>query len=117
MLDEINLASNELTHLPMNTFQSNINPKGIDLSQNKLSQISFGIAHLKHLKLLDLRNNVTEYLERFSRTTLDKLFRFQNQGNSTQKNRRLLVDLRGNHFSCDCDALDFLQRFASSPTF
>ena len=114
LLQKMNLSSNNLTHLHFYTFKSNALLSSLDLSGNKFEQILFDVKSLRHLTLLDMRNNSIIALNAESRNGLDTLYRLQHK---TNIKRTFEVDLRGNHLSCDCDALDFVEWFVSSPLF
>ena len=114
LLEKMDLSSNDLTYLPFYTFKSNALLSSLDLSGNKFEQILFDVKSLRHLTLLDMRNNSIMALNAESRNGLDTLYRLQHK---TNINRTFEVDLRGNHLSCDCDALDFVEWFVSSPLF
>ena len=122
LLKEINLANNGLQYLPKGTFSFNPKLTEITLNQNRFQQINFNITHLSRLKFLDLRNNSIEFLNAFSRDSLDKLYKTQAKTQTNQEGykfykTKFVVDLRGNPFSCRCEALSFLSWFASSPLF
>ena len=74
LLEEINVENNDLTYLPMATFSTNRKLKKIKLNRNKFQQITFDVTHLTSLNLLDLRYNAIEFLNSFSRISLDKLY-------------------------------------------
>ena len=115
---EVTLAGNQLNHVPKDIFHSNSKLRSVYLSENEFSQISFALGHLKHLTLLDMKKNKIRYLDKMSRNNIDELHKSQQtQANNSKTNNTLVVDLRGNPFSCDCEALDFLQWFTSSPLF
>ena len=117
-LREINVANNSLQFLPPETFLSNKLLEKIDLSENKLTQISFDISHLAQLEVLDMRNNYIESLDYDSRNQLDNLYKSRKRKPlSPGNNVTLLVDLRGNRFVCNCQSLDFLKWFVDSPIF
>ena len=116
-LEEINIANNSLLEIPRQTFLSNNLLENIDLSGNKLKQITFNISHLANLTSLNMRNNYIETLDLNSRNTLDKLYCIRKKQLSTGNNASLLVDLRGNRFVCDCRSINFLRWFVDSPIF
>ena len=117
-LEEIIAANNNILFLPRNTFLSNMLLEKLDLAGNKMKQLTFEISHLTRLKVLDMRNNSIETLDSFSRQAVDKLYSFGGKKHiSIETNASLLVDLRGNPFTCDCRSLDFLTWFVESPIF
>ena len=119
LLEEINIANNSLLVLPRETFLSNKALEKIDLSGNKLKQITFDLSHLTNLTNLNLRNNCIETLDFGSRKTLDKLhvYSSRKKQHSTGNNFSLMVDLRNNRFVCDCRSMEFLKWFVDSPIF
>ena len=111
VLSIILMAGNGIHNLPSDTFMFNTM-----LDENAFQQITFGIDHLKHLKVLDMRNNAIQNLNAFSRNSLDMLYNHQNEG-AEEASHQLFVDLRGNPFTCSCESLDFLKWFSLSPIF
>ena len=85
-------------------FFSNKELRRLHLSENRFKQITFTVAHLKHLSSLAMRNNSIEYLDEDSRNSLDSLYTLQLQLPS----KTVLIDFQGNPFSCDCKAFEFL---------
>jgi len=71
-------------------------PKLMDLhlGDNLLRRVDFNITCLRHLRFLDLERN---RISGFSTKDLDILDSIPAQ------NRSLIIDLRGNHFLCDCN--------------
>ena len=114
LLEVVYLSNNELTYIPFETFESNLLLSLLDLSGNKFKQITFNVTSLLHLQLLDMRNNSITAFNDNSRKALDTLYRLQR---TTNMNRTLEVDLRGNVFSCDCNSFEFVQWFVNSPLF
>jgi hypothetical protein len=53
----INIAGNLLTNLPWKMFTSNIHLEALDLSKNRLNQVTFDLSNNTKLKLLNLRDN------------------------------------------------------------
>lgn len=117
-LKVIYLSGNKLTHLPSETFISNVNLRELNLPVNSLKQITFNISQLLNLTVLDLRNNSIRSLNEPSRIHLDSLYNKQRIRYKTSHNRSVLqVFLEGNPFSCDCTSKEFLQWFVTSPLF
>ena len=112
-LAEIRLSGNGLGNLPLTTFLTNTQLEGLHLSHNNIRQVTFDISKLKHLRMIDLRNNSIEYLDETSIKALDRLYDDQVQ----IKTGSFAIDLRDNPFICSCKALHFLQWFVSSPLF
>ena len=115
-LVDVNVAD-AVAYLPIDTFASNVHLEKIDLSQNKLQKITFSLTHLLNLEVFDIRNNSIERLDKLSRKLLDKLYNNQRRMRNITNNSTLLVDMGGNPFTCDCQSIDFLKWFASSPMF
>ena len=117
-LTDINLSYNQLEHLPLNTFSSNLNLKYIRLGGNKFHQITFDITKLVNLQLLNLQLNRIEFFETGSIGFLDFLVdNQQRSGTNTNISDRLHVVLQGNPLTCACVAKDFLRWMIDSPTF
>ena len=114
LLKKMYLSNNGLTYLPFDTFKSNRLLALLDLSGNELKQITFDISTFLNLKVLDMHNNAIIAFNGSSRNALDTLYRKQQ---TAKVNKTFEVDLRGNHFSCDCDSLEFVEWFVSSPLF
>lgn len=66
----------------------------LHLGDNLLSRVDFNITCLRHLRFLDLERNK---ISGFSAKDLEILDSIPAQ------NRSLIIDLRGNHFLCDCN--------------
>lgn len=66
----------------------------LHLGDNLLRKVDFNITCLRHLRFLDLERN---RISGFSTGDLEILDSFPAQ------NRNLVIDLRGNHFLCDCN--------------
>ena len=115
-LETVNLANNGLTYLPKESFTRNLNLKSIYLSNNAFERITFEIAHMRHLTLLDLMNNKIVYLDNKTTRTLDRLFKMHLNGTQNE-NKTLVVNLLGNPFKCHCAALGFVEWFVHTPVF
>ena len=116
-LEIVRLVQNELTYLPVNVFEFNTELKQIDLSLNKMMQITFEISHLYKLELLDLTRNAIEYLDDFSRQQIDIVYKNKQEKHNTTDGNSFIVDLRENAFSCKCHSMDFIKWFVHSPVF
>lgn len=114
----IDLSSNGLSYLPEDLFNSNTQLEELHLMGNSFHQIAFNISDLFGLSLLDLRFNSIQNLDFSSRNLLDSLLRTKRQRRMFNNNATMIhVLLEGNPFSCNCDSLDFLKWFATSPLF
>ena len=116
-LEIARLVQNELTYLPVKVFEFNTELKRIDLSMNKMMQITFEISHLYKLELLDLKRNAIEYLDDFSRQQIDIVYKNKQEKHNTTDDNSFFVDLRENVFSCKCHSMDFIKWFVHSPVF
>ena len=116
-LEIARLVQNELTYLPVKVFEFNTELTQIDLSINKMRQITFEISHLYKLELLDLRRNAIEYLDDFSRQQIDIVYKNKQEKRNTTNGNSFGVDLTENAFSCKCHSMDFIKWFVHSPVF
>ncbi|KAL4219302.1 hypothetical protein ACF0H5_021881 [Mactra antiquata] len=104
-LMSINLASNNLTDLPKDFFENNLNLTSINLKDNRFTQIHFKLFHLKQLSLLDISYNNVKLLDLLSLRRLDEFSinaHYQNVHISEESgdvNRK--IKLSGNPFICD----------------
>ena len=118
LLQAIDLSFNQLTNLPKDTFKLNVNLRELNLQGNRFEQITFDTSQLFGLELLDLRNNSVQFLEEYSRLSLQDLHDNRQVTNLTvNSSTKLEVLLFENPVSCSCLSLDFLQWFVSSPIF
>ena len=117
-LETLKLANNGLNYLPKESFTANKKLKYIDLSNNAFEKVTFDILHLSQLTLLDLRNNIINYLDNTTMKTLDHLYELKHLLNhDREKNQTLFVDLLDNPLKCHCDALEFVGWFVRTPVF
>ena len=117
-LEELNLNGNMLSILPLDTLVSNIKLKTLYLSHNFFKQLTFDISPLIELEYFDLSHNLIEYLNEYSIHSLDNLYDKQISAvGLSESNTTFVLDLRGNPFTCQCSALQFLQWFIHSPLF
>ena len=116
-LEMLNLAHNGLTYLPYKCFTGNRKLRIVDLSNNAFEQITFNIAHLIQLTLLDLRNNKVEYLDNRTMQTLDRMYEVHHLIDTRNENETFVVDLLGNPLKCHCPALLFVEWFVHTPVF
>lgn len=97
-LTKLHLEQNEISGFrDPQVFCDLPNLMDLHLGDNLLRGLHFNITCLKHLRFLDLERN---RISGFSTGDLDTLDSFPSQ------NRSLVVDLRGNHFLCDCNIAD-----------
>jgi len=94
-LNKLHLEQNEITGFRDPRVFCDL-PKLMDLhlGDNLLRRVDFNITCLRHLRFLDLERN---RISGFSTKDLDILDSFPAQ------NRSFVIDLRGNHFLCDCN--------------
>ena len=114
-LISIDLSSNGLSSLPDESFMFNTNLSEIRLNHNSFTQLSLNVSNLQKLELLDLRYNDIHYLDAQSRQKIDFLNDNHKRGlQFGHNNTQVQVLLEGNPFSCQCEALKFLQWFVTS---
>ena len=117
-LVSLTMAYNGLTYLPQNIFAFNTKLEKLDLRGNKLNQIHFEISNLISLIDLDFKSNLIEYLDASSRRQVDTLYtRKQTSKKVRERNKKFVIDIRGNPFSCKCHSLNFIVWFINSPIF
>ncbi|PSN38068.1 hypothetical protein C0J52_16685 [Blattella germanica] len=97
-LTKLHLEQNEITGFRDRQVFCDL-PKLMDLhlGDNLLKGLSFDISCLQHLRFIDLERN---QISGFSTEELSALDLFPAQ------NKSLMIDLRGNHFLCDCKIAD-----------
>ena len=117
LIQKIDISYNQLTNLPKNIFKSNVNLQELRLRGNRLKQITFGISHLLGLDILDIRNNSIQFLDMFSRQSLQDLHDRRRETRLTLNSTQLDILLLENPLSCSCSSQYFLQWFVSSPVF
>ncbi|XP_023702516.1 trophoblast glycoprotein [Cryptotermes secundus] len=97
-LTKLHLEQNEITGFrDPQVFCDLPNLMDLHLGDNLLRGIDFNITCLRHLRFLDLERN---RISGFNTGDLDTLDSFPSQ------NQSLVIDLRGNHFLCDCNIAD-----------
>jgi hypothetical protein len=95
-----NLSHNNLTSIPKQMFINNTKIITLDLSNNKLTSITFHVRQFKDIKELILRNNSIVYLKG---TDLNKL------SHLLQKRLAIDLDITENPFECTCRTVKFQQ--------
>ena len=106
VLEFVSISNNKIKQFPANTFSSTKIIKDIDLSKNSLSKFNIELQDLVELERLDLSNNVLPSLqEPFLRSLEDRI----------SKNKTLTIDLLGNPFQCNCEAIEFLKFIKIAP--
>ncbi|XP_052080695.1 toll-like receptor 4 [Mytilus californianus] len=99
-LKEVDLSLNLIQDLSFAIFHGHVHAVKIDLSQNRLTDVTFDLSHLVSLKKLDLSyNNISGISSQTSMKTLHKL----------SKTSKLRIDLSNNLLKCSCQNLKFLQ--------
>lgn len=106
MLKNISMANNNLLRLPENMFRNNPDLNRIDMSNNKLTSLTFELQHLKHLRYLGLAGNKIKEIDSIARKVFDTLWMPVNATTRTFK-----LDLSGNEYSCSCSEnnVEFIQ--------
>ncbi len=98
--EHITLSRNGIKTLPEDTFQNNKELHTLDLSHNFLSDLAFTMKNLSSLANLDISFNELPSLQ----------FNFVGELSSRPSlNKTLKLNLKGNPFQCNCDAIDFLK--------
>ncbi|XP_053390793.1 toll-like receptor 4 [Mercenaria mercenaria] len=89
----------------MEMFSANVDLDTIDLSSNKLRQVTFLLKHLGKLQVLNLRNNLIHILDEISMSHLDSIYDIPRHNDSYPS-----LILMGNNLSCStCDANTFIK--------
>ncbi|KAH3841005.1 hypothetical protein DPMN_114464 [Dreissena polymorpha] len=99
-LSFLDLSYNNLNTIPHDLFLHNPLMERIDLSQNRLTEVTFQCRHLKELLVLNLRGNMLTMLDMTTRASLDNL------------PRTAFVEISDNTFTCsackDYDTMEWL---------
>ncbi|XP_063411511.1 toll-like receptor 4 [Mytilus trossulus] len=99
-LREVDLSFNSIQDLSFTVFHGHVNTIKINLSNNKISDLTFDLSHLISLEKLDLScNNINGITSQKSMDTLHKI----------SKTSKLKIDLSNNLLKCKCQNLHFLQ--------
>ncbi|CAC5412843.1 unnamed protein product [Mytilus coruscus] len=97
-LRKVDISNNLIYDLSYSMFHGHVKTVKINLSKNKLTDVTFDLSHLVSLKELDLSsNNIGGISSQASMDTLHKL------------SKQLQIDLSNNLFKCSCKNLVFLQ--------
>ncbi|CAG2194954.1 TLR13 [Mytilus edulis] len=97
-LKEVDISHNLIYDLSYSIFHGHLKTLKINLSQNKLTDVTFDLSDLVSLTELDLsRNNIGGISSQASLNTLHKL------------SKQLKIDLSNNLLNCSCTNLYFLQ--------
>ena len=98
-LVKLDLSSNDIKTLPFTIFENTTGLEYLNLSKNALLVITFKISHMKHLKLLDLSENLLTQFGSKDQYDIDLL-------KSLSPN--LTMNMLRNPFQCSCETLRFL---------
>ncbi|CAC5418238.1 unnamed protein product [Mytilus coruscus] len=99
-LREIDLSLNLIQDLSVDIFHGHVYVVKINLSHNRLTDVTFDLSHLVSLERLDLSyNNISGRTSQISMDTLHKL----------SKKSNLTIDLSNNLLKSSCQNLIFLQ--------
>ena len=105
-MEIISLESNLLTRIPENIFLKNENLKKIDLSNNRISKVTFKIDHLKNLVELNVRKNIIFTLDGSAMTQLDNILNTQIDDFVSNK---LVFNILDNRLECSsCESYIFI---------
>ncbi|XP_052079310.1 toll-like receptor 4 [Mytilus californianus] len=97
-LRKVDISNNLIYDLSYSMFHGHVKTVKINLSKNKLTDVTFDLSHLVSLKELDLSsNNIGGISSQASMDTLHKL------------SKQLKIDLSNILFNCSCKNLYFLQ--------
>ncbi|KAH3841001.1 hypothetical protein DPMN_114459 [Dreissena polymorpha] len=72
-LSFLDLSHNSIDSIPHELFLSNTHLVHVDLSQNRLTEVTFKCRHLKALEVLNLRGNMLTVLDAATQATLDNV--------------------------------------------
>ena len=111
-LRSIVFMRNYLTSIPEDMFLKNYGLEQIILADNYLSKVTFKIAHLKHLRYINLRHNCIHTLESATLQVLQSLFKAPID---TADNRPCGINVELNPLSCcDYTFITQLQKYRKS---
>ena len=104
----LDISDNEIKVIPKGSFIFNKHLKILDLSQNKLESIDFGIDDLISLEHLDISDNEIVTVEAGDCVILKKLYLRKNMNDSSSISHdenvtQTHVNFKDNPFSCPCE--------------
>ena len=102
------ISNNQISRMPSDTFRSSKWLQVLDLSQNKLSSVTFKTDYLTSLKVLNMAGNEIVYLDGVGISGLGKLLEVS-VANGTVKRVVVDINLDKNSFECSCKTVVFLQ--------
>ncbi|CAC5398533.1 unnamed protein product [Mytilus coruscus] len=103
-LKTIYLSDNAIDRLIFSIFHGHPQLEVIDLSRNTLTDITFDLAHLQNLKLLDLSFNRISTLSPMAIKSINEIFKKSN----------LKINLSNNMLQCSCETYQFLTWMAEN---
>ncbi|XP_052071727.1 toll-like receptor 4 [Mytilus californianus] len=98
-LEYICLSKNSIKHLFSKLFIDQPYLRIIDLSLNKLTDVSFDLSYFVNLEILSLSSNAIRFLDDWSMENIDILL---------EKSKSIKIDFSNNRFHCDCSRVPFL---------
>ncbi|XP_045203809.2 toll-like receptor 4 [Mercenaria mercenaria] len=90
----LDLSDNKIIYLMPNIFNNLTKLENLHLSQNKISNITFELSHLKNLSYLDLEGNSLESINLAARDAFDKL-------------PNIKINIARNNLKCVCENTEF----------
>ena len=99
LLEFLDLSSNEIKSLSVNSFVYQKKMRILNLSKNYLWLIEFEFAHMVELEILDLSNNSLTQLDAHTREKFNLL---------KHDSPKFRLNLRGNPLECSCSGLAFI---------
>ena len=107
-LEVLLISNNQISRIPSDTFRSSKLLQVLDLSQNKLSSVTFDTVYFTSLKILNLAGNEIIFLDAVSISRLGKLLEMSEVSETV--NRTVIdITLDENPFECSCKSVEFLQ--------
>ncbi|CAC5402894.1 TLR13 [Mytilus coruscus] len=99
IIEFIDISQNDIKELSPFTFDYQPSLKHIDLSNNKIQDITFRLSHLKELEFLNLSCNEIKNFDTRTMRVMNKLF----------VHKQLTIDLSKNTLQCTCKTISFLR--------